>query len=276
MKLLKCVAIIQAGLSLLSVIDAQAKTKQNAPINIGSRRELFVDKLLIERVTGGVSYRLHHPIRQEIVLETDKPWEGNTCSYCSIFKDGDIFRLYYRGLGFKNDGEINKIPTKNHKPVMCYAESKDGITWQRPDLNLVEFNDSKKNNIIFDSNTFASIKGDPAHCTFFKDSNPDCPASERYKALMMGKPHGLYLLVSADGINFKLHSNKPIITKGKFDSQNVMFYDVLKNNIAFIIEELKKEYVLFILQAHLLHTASPSRNGSNLLLGAMKIFTLTR
>ena len=32
---------------------------------------------------------------------------------------------------------------------ICYATSKDGFSWDKPDLNLVDFNDNKLNNIIF-------------------------------------------------------------------------------------------------------------------------------
>ena len=32
--------------------------------------------------------------------------------------------------------------------MTCYAESKDGIHWKKPELGLVEFNGSKANNIV--------------------------------------------------------------------------------------------------------------------------------
>ena len=34
--------------------------------------------------------------------------------------------------------------------MTCYAESKDGIHWTKPDLGLFEFDGSKKNNIVWD------------------------------------------------------------------------------------------------------------------------------
>ena len=66
------------------------------PIDIGARRELFVDQYLIEQLDG-VRLELHRPERREIVFRTDAPWEGNGSAYQSVFQDGDRFRIYYRG-----------------------------------------------------------------------------------------------------------------------------------------------------------------------------------
>src|SRR3954452_15865604 len=49
-----------------------------APINVGSRLELFVDDGLIERLSGA-ERRLHHPVPANVALVCDRPWEGNWC-----------------------------------------------------------------------------------------------------------------------------------------------------------------------------------------------------
>src|SRR6056297_1418375 len=66
-------------------------------IDIGNRRELFVDDYLIERMSEGVGLQVQQPEPQDVVLVTGEPWEGNTCAYYTIFQDGDIYRMYYRG-----------------------------------------------------------------------------------------------------------------------------------------------------------------------------------
>lgn len=43
--------------------------------DIGSRRELFVDSWLVDRVENA-AVRLHHPQPQEIAISFDAPWEG--------------------------------------------------------------------------------------------------------------------------------------------------------------------------------------------------------
>ena len=57
------------------------------PIDIGSRRELFVDNHLVERLAGKAELRLHHPTPREITLVHDAPWEGNATAFHSVFRD---------------------------------------------------------------------------------------------------------------------------------------------------------------------------------------------
>jgi hypothetical protein len=64
-----------------------------AAVEIGSRRELFVDHFLVERLDG-CRLRLHSPQPREIVLRFDKPWEGLYSGYETVLKDGDGFRFY--------------------------------------------------------------------------------------------------------------------------------------------------------------------------------------
>jgi hypothetical protein len=56
-------------------------------VDIGSRRELFVDDLLIEKLSGKAEQRLHQPQIQEIALVHDLPWEGSGSGYHSVFKE---------------------------------------------------------------------------------------------------------------------------------------------------------------------------------------------
>ncbi|MDF9409151.1 hypothetical protein L7E55_12425 [Pelotomaculum isophthalicicum JI] len=185
-------------------------------VNIGSRLEMFLDDYLIENSSRGVNIRLHSPIKREIVLETNKPWEGPASAYYTVFKDGSIIRLYYRGFAISDTSE---------NQVTCYAESTDGIHFNRPNIGLYEFKGSKNNNIIFmgyESHNFAP----------FLDINPNTKENERYKAIGARWPKingqfecQLHAFKSPDGINWTRIRENPIRTKGAFDSLNVAFYD---------------------------------------------------
>jgi hypothetical protein len=182
------------------------------PINIASRLELFVDGYLVESLTDGVEFYLHKPESQEVVLVADKPWEGNTSVYYTVFRDGKLYRMYYRGPHF----DTEKRQTA-HREVVSYAESKDGIHWTKPELGLFEFEGSKANNIVWDglgTHNFAP----------FKDANPETPDDARYKALAGGRG-GLLAFQSPDGIHWSLMAERPVITDGAFDSQNLAFWD---------------------------------------------------
>ena len=197
-------------------------------VDIGSQRELFVDDHLIEKIEGDARLELQQPVPQEVSLVTDKPWEGNTCAYYTVFRDKDAsgedtIRMYYRGSGYDNEAR-----EKTHRQVTCYAESKDGIHWTRPNLGLFEFEGSKENNIVWDGAGTGSF-------TPFKDTNSDCPPEARYKALgqvhRSGTPYyaaqgemTVFAYKSPDGIHWTI-SDGPLITKGDFDSQNTAFWD---------------------------------------------------
>ena len=64
-------------------------------IALGNRRELFVDDYLIERMRD-IELRLHEPVPRNVAIDHDAPWEGNTCGYHTVFKDGALYRAYYR------------------------------------------------------------------------------------------------------------------------------------------------------------------------------------
>lgn len=212
---------------LLTVASALEAADPGAVIAIGDRRELLVDQYLVDKLSDGARLQLHQPVPQEIVLHTDAPWEGNACGYQSVFQDGEIYRMYYHGGHYRHGGKPAEAKP-DHPWFLCYAESDDGIHWRRPELGLFEFEGSKANNIILRPESVAAIQGDPAHTAVFKDGNPDCPADARYKCVIVGKPHGLYLLKSADGIRFRVAGEKPIITQGAFDSENLAFWDPLR------------------------------------------------
>ena len=200
--------------SLLHVFAAVSTNAAEA-INIGDRRELFVDQHLTQELRGDATRRMHHPIPRDVAVRHDAPWEGAGSGYHTVIKDGDLYRMYHRGsaLGVK-DGKL-----RIGKQVYCYAESRDGITWTKPSLGLHEYNGSKDNNIILTGlgvHNFAP----------FLDTNHDCKPEARFKALAgTAKEGGLFAFQSADGIHWKLMRKEPVVTEGAFDSQNLAFWD---------------------------------------------------
>jgi hypothetical protein len=195
-----------------------------ARVEIGSRRELFVDAYLIDRLGGKAERRLEHPQPREIALTHDAPWEGAGSGYHSVFRDGRLYRMYYRGSPLEI---VNgKLRSETDRSFLCYAESDDGIRWRKPELGLHEFQGSKANNIVMVPRQFGDLKADPGHVAVFKDENPDAPAEARYKAIIRsGGKRGLYVFQSADGFRWKPMSDAPVITAGAFDSQNLAFWD---------------------------------------------------
>ena len=153
-------------------------------VTIGGRRELFIDDFMIDSLGGGARRVQHAPRPREIVLVHDRAWEGNTSAYHTFFPDGGGVRVYYRGS--QSNPRLGGGVT--HQTV-CMAESDDGITFRKPALGVIEFQGSTVNNIVHDGaakHNFAP----------FKDSRPDCPREQRYKALGGGN-NGLIPYFSA-------------------------------------------------------------------------------
>ena len=194
-----------------SVAQSGEPAKPETLIALGSRRELFVDDLLLGQLKGA-RLVLHRPRDEGPVLKFDKPWEGLFCGYCTVIHDGGLFRLYYRG---------SPLPDKDGSPteVTCCAESRDGREWSKPELGLFEVMGTRKNNVILSGMAPLSHNFCP-----LLDPRPGVPAAERYKALAGTGESGLIALISADGVRWKKLRDKPVITGGAFDSQNVAFW----------------------------------------------------
>ena len=195
-----------------------AKPTDIKPRNIGSRRELFVDRYLIERLTNARPH-LHKPRDEGAVFKLDQPWEGPQGGYTTIIKDGNRFLAYYRGISkLSRDGsEFERT---------CLAESQDGLTWTKPKLGLYEFNGNKENNIVLANAAPVTHNFCP-----MLDNRPGVDSKERFKAVG-GTGKELFAYVSADGLRWKKLRDAPILSTRDmtfkhihlFDSQNLVFW----------------------------------------------------
>lgn len=180
-------------------------------VEIGNRLEPLVDTLLIDRLDHA-TLQLAAPQPMESVLRFDQPWEGRHCGYVTVFQDGEVVRMYYRGLPqSKADG--------SDLETTCYAESQDGIHFSKPNLGLFQVAGASENNVVLAEQAPFSHNFAP-----FLDERPGVPPEERYKALAGLATTGLFGFQSADGIHWKKLVDTPLITEGHFDSQNVAFW----------------------------------------------------
>ena len=163
-----CLICLLSGLVLSGNKHANAQAVE--VLRLGSNRELFVDGYLIDKLNN-VQQMLHHPHSEGTVLKFDNPWEGNFSGYCTIIKDGNQFKLYYRGIR-----EAGKDGNDNE--VTCYAESSDGVNWIKPDLGIYTINGTRNNNVILAHAAPATHNFTP-----FLDANPEAKAGERFKAV---------------------------------------------------------------------------------------------
>ena len=223
-------AFLTSAASVLAATDAV--------LEIGNRRQLFLDGTFLG-ASNNVELVAHQPRKTgEPTINTDRPWErGGLGPYSCVLKDGDTYLMWYHAMDTKlwDTGYTNGS--------ICYATSKDGITWTKPDLGLIEYAGSRKNNIVVGHGAADIILGQDGMMVFV-DAN--APASERFRMVnRFGHKKGdetqsVNLLSSGDGIHWK-RTHEGVITyrpetRGHhLDSQNVIFWD-----------ESRKKYVAYV------------------------------
>lgn len=218
---------------------AEAITSPAPPVlELASRRELFVDHFLIERLSNAV-LKLHEPQLAAATPDPADPWV-----YGTVIRDGDRFRAYTRGG--RGDYAGPRENDGNPGEVTRYAESREGIHWVKPRLGLHEVEGTRENNIVLT---------EPPFCHNFSpmlDARPGVPPDERFKALAGlsqpgwdnlrrllpddprfrrtdgPSPAGLWRFVSTDGVRWHKQGDEPVIRlPGRdlgLDSQNVSFW----------------------------------------------------
>ena len=191
-----------------------------AAIDVGDRRELFVDGYLIDALSG-VRLTLHEPRDEGVALRFDRPWEGPFCGYCTVLQDGERRLLYYRGK--------STAVADGKGEVTCVAQSDDGIRWTRPRVGAIAFDGSLENNIIL------KVDGPTHNFSPLIDRNPAAPTDRRFKAFGGTQRGGILAFASPDGLAWKQFGDEPVLTfamvkaalpavTSMFDSQNLAFW----------------------------------------------------
>ena len=109
------------------------------------------------RLVGQKPARMGEPI-----IQSERPWESMGVLVYNILKDGDLFKAW---------GHCQDESGKGWGGFKFYMESHDGIHWERPELDMVEYNGSTANNLLPDLPDVVFI-------------DPKAPAAERYKSIM--------------------------------------------------------------------------------------------
>ena len=193
----------------------------NDPIEVGTDRQLFIDRFLIAEMRG-LTHKLHSPVRREKAMVFDRPWEDPTSWHPIVMKDGERYRMWYRATpeGVDDVGAWTG-----------YAESRDGVRWEKPSLGLTEYQGSTDNNLVWRDRT---KQGGENMCVF-KEPNLGVPEGERYKSIIQlrrgdgTRDQPLYGLVSPDGLRWEFVQDEPIIPpiEGEYstDGPHAAFWD---------------------------------------------------
>jgi hypothetical protein len=161
----------------------------------------FLDNAHIE-LDEHIERVFHEPVKHgRPVLAPATDIEGEVCVWNAPLPTEDgRWRLWYIG----QDGD-NSLP--------LYAESEDGINWHRPNLHLVEYAGSRKNNIV---DTGRHPSGRYEEMVLAPNPSWDGVSAARYCGLMYkggAQPIGLFPLQSHDGFRWQPvgDPNHPVI-----------------------------------------------------------------
>ena len=197
--------------------------------NIGSRRELFVDRFLVGELNNA-TLKLHTP---QLMPAVSPPRPHG--HYATVLKGEDKFQFYYRGDTKPGNHWKQGWEQYHDGEVTLYAESSDARHWTLPNLGLYEHATFPAGNIVLMNEFLVNHNFTP-----FIDTRPGVPAAEKYKALggLAYQPHSwpprekrglgcVKAYVARDGIHWKKLRDEPVIPEewGKyFDSQNYAFW----------------------------------------------------
>lgn len=202
-------------LLIFLIAHAACAAEQSAnrpPPGGASRTLLFVDDHDILYRSG--THRVFHPFQRypgnPVIEGRDKPWE-NHVAWNSVYRNPatGIYQLWYQG----SNGKRSADPTR--RCVVCYAESKDGITFTKPNLGLYDFNGIRGTNIVLIANGGFSDRYGASVVVDDRDPDP----ARRYKMsyydfakekASRGYP-GSFAAFSPDGIHWTKQGSIPLL-----------------------------------------------------------------
>jgi len=189
-------------------------------------------------IPRGIRLRTIQPEVLGSIVVPDRPWEAIIFAPSLIEEDG-VLRLWYESI----PPEDLSSGAAGHRNLLCYAESRDGVTWEKPSLGIRDFNGSRENNIVFGGDMRYGYHGS----SVFVD--PSCPPGEKFKLVYLGfmgdddyakiregrsnevdpntergKNHAtVFGATSPDGFHWK-SLPVPLVWQSS-DTQNVAYYD---------------------------------------------------
>lgn len=165
--------------------------------------------------------RVHQPVRdpQEPILRPDAPSDGTSVTPLHVVF-GDVrktWRMWYQAHDPKLHEERVKLGKSKYgnvgepQPIYCcYAESADGVHWQRPNLGI--YGDT---NIVFKG--FSYVAGN----TFIPKDGRWLMVNCEWESDMKG---GIYIAESMDGLRWKYINSEPIVF-GESDCWNSIVWN---------------------------------------------------
>ena len=243
---------VRYAASLLVIVLGVAAAAQDSTVPKVEKgvRQLFFDDALIASMEG-LTLSVHQPTKhpENPVLKRENPWEGFRVQvYGTVLYDPreEMFKAWYMNIPATAAQKItvNGQKRPGHATLLSYATSRDGVRWNKPTLNLVDFEGSKANNMIA-----PDLYNPEGFSCLYEPNEPD---SERtYKAFYWdhgrgpltmyegqeiygeGPDDGMHVAFSPDGVRWKPFEGNPVLKVSSDSGQCVLFDPRLKKYVVF-------------------------------------------
>ena len=184
---------------------------EDEPLRIGDQTQLLLDESIVEdrwRLTR-VLHRPQKFLRNPIVLR-DKPWEGDSVSRPWVMWDEEHgrYRMWYQCFAVSSYWGGSGAPY-----YIGYAESEDGINWQKPRLEGRDFGGYSNTNVVYCGTFKARVQG----VQILKDEDASDPG-RRYKMICVEQSpdgdnwiDGVGIAYSPDGFKWRMPQGEVIL-----------------------------------------------------------------
>lgn len=196
-------------------------------ISVGSRKQLFIDNKFIEHQQN-ITLRINPPRKAEPVLVPATDIESHRVGCCcQIFRVGDEWQMIYTAIP---KGPFDYDPSKKDGSgyMNCLAASRDGLHWERKNVNLFTIRGQKENNVVF-PNAYGCVLVDPRQSGGFRYWYlAHTKQSQVWQESDGCEYHnGLYLFKSNDLIYWQRHPGRAL--PFYMDTDNQCFFDARIN-----------------------------------------------
>ena len=215
---------------------------------IDHKKQLFLDDRMIEEIRN-VSRVQHHPVKHpgNPLLKQDKPWEREvyfrTSNYCVQYDAADqLFKCWYEDLDLSGERRGAAHGTTGG---LLYAQSKDGLHWEKPLLDRILYQGQKTNMLLgdgkqLDAGTHSAtvlcdpLDKDPARRFKMVYNGSRAGANvPKKREQRLGDSFGLCIAFSPNGIDWTPYAGNPVREDWGSDVE-VLTYD-----------SIKKKYVIY-------------------------------
>ena len=210
-----------------SLGTAAEADKPGVPIDVGTRKQLFVDERFID-AQKDIRLTVNPPVKKELVLQADASENGHQFLVLAVLKVDDGYRMYYGTFRTDLPEEVKGF----NRHVTRLAKSRDGLHWEREHVGLIDIGRGLDNNIVM-TGSMGVFFIDPKETDGYRfgwvghvSPRPEWPESRGafYRTGPRGRREGgVYLCRSKDGKRWKREA-EPILPFG-CDTRNQAFYD---------------------------------------------------